>query len=536
MQCKFIPGVIRHIVCLALTLLGTAAAANGMLWFESGRPNVQARQAVSILASAREEGLQPENYNARPLRDAVAATDKGPVLPNESLTALDAALTTAMHQFLADLHFGRVDPRQIAENFSGRGSDTFDPPSFLRAAVSENRLADAVRMAAPAAPQYSELRRALARYRVLADNPETAALWHEPLPPLPGRKLKPGQSWAGVPLLTRRLIALGDLPEGTPTPARHEGDLVRGIRAFQSRHGLESDGIIGKRTFEQLNVAPPDRVRQIELTMERLRWTPLTPSPRLIVINVPGLTLEAYELGCDNDGRINQSLRMKVIIGNAEKTPTPLFDEKMRFIEFSPFWNVPPSIAKKELVPHLRRDPAYFNQQGFEFVSADGQVARALSNENLDKVMRNQMRIRQRPGPLNALGDIKFVFPNYDNIYLHHTPTPRLFLRERRDFSHGCIRVEEPVALAKFVLQDAQEWTDERIRDAMAKGVSTTLRLPDPVRVVIAYNTAEVGKDGLVYFFQDIYGQDRRLDEALRRATEERIPSHQPETDAEIFK
>ena len=139
--------------------------------------------------------------------------------------------------------------------------------------------------------------------------------------------------------------------------------------------------------------------------------------------------------------------------------------------------------------------------------------------------MRNQMRIRQRPGPLNALGDIKFVFPNNDNIYLHHTPTPRLFLRERRDFSHGCIRVEDPVALARFVLQDVPEWTDEQIRDAMAKGVSSTLRLPEPVRVVIAYNTVEVGEDSRVYFFQDIYGQDRRLDEALRRTAGAQTPS-----------
>jgi murein L,D-transpeptidase YcbB/YkuD len=525
MQYDLIPGVIRYLFSLALALLGCAAAANGMLWFESGRPNVQARQAVSILASASEEGLRPENYNAMSLRDAFVATGTGPALPDESLTMLDAALTTAMCRFLTDLHLGRVDPREIEENFSRVGSDKFDASSFLREAVRENRLIDAVRRAAPAAPQYSELRRALVRYRTLADNPETAALWREPLPPLPGRKIEPGESWTALPILTQRLIALGDLPFYTPAPVRYEGDLVRGVQAFQSRHGLESDGIIGKRTFEQLNIAPPDRIRQIELTMERLRWTPFSPSPRLIVINIPGLTLQAYEIGRHDGARINQVLRMKVIIGNAEKTPTPLFDEKMRFIEFSPFWNVPPSIAQKELVPRLRHDPTYFSRQGFEFVSADGQVASALSNENLDKVVRNQMRIRQRPGPLNALGDIKFVFPNNDNIYLHHTPTPRLFLRERRDFSHGCIRVEDPVALARFVLQDAPEWTDEQIRDAMAKGVSSTLRLPEPVRVVIAYNTVEVGEDGRVYFFQDIYGQDRRLDDALRRTAGAHPPS-----------
>jgi murein L,D-transpeptidase YcbB/YkuD len=191
-------------------------------------------------------------------------------------------------------------------------------------------------------------------------------------------------------------------------------------------------------------------------------------------------------------------------------------DEDMRFIEFSPYWNVPPSIARKELVPHLRRDAAYFEREGFEFVTGSGQVVNTLAPEHMDAVFRGDWRIRQRPGPKNALGDIKFVFPNNDNIYLHHTPAPKLFERNRRDFSHGCIRVEAPVALAQFVLHDEPAWTEERIRQAMEKGESHTLRLAQPLPVLIAYSTVIV-KKGRIFFYPDLYGHDRLLDQALRQ-------------------
>jgi murein L,D-transpeptidase YcbB/YkuD len=195
-------------------------------------------------------------------------------------------------------------------------------------------------------------------------------------------------------------------------------------------------------------------------------------------------------------------------------TRTPLFTEEMRFVEFQPFWNVPPSIARGEVVPRLRRDAAYWDREGFEFV-AGGRVVTELSTAMLDEVLAGRARIRQRPGPKNALGDIKFVFPNNDNIYLHHTPAVNLFARDRRDFSHGCIRVEQPVALALFVLQDRPEWTESRIREAMSEGDPMTLRLAQPLPVLIAYGTAMV-KQGRVFFYEDIYGHDRALDAALR--------------------
>jgi murein L,D-transpeptidase YcbB/YkuD len=207
---------------------------------------------------------------------------------------------------------------------------------------------------------------------------------------------------------------------------------------------------------------------------------------------------------------------MKVIVGKSMDTRTPLIEEQMRYIEFQPYWNVPPSIARGEVVPRLRRDPGYFDREGFEFVAAQGGVVETLTPGMLDAVLAGNARIRQRPGPRNALGDIKFVFPNRENIYLHHTPSVQLFERDRRDFSHGCIRVEQPVVLARFALQGMPDWTEARIRQAMTETSPSTVRLVDPIPVVIAYATAIV-KEARIHFFDDIYGHDRALDAVLRQ-------------------
>lgn len=484
------------------------------LWFVDGRPSPAAQQAVSALLDAGADGLEAQDYGAESLRQAVARAAEGDGLTPEAVEPLDQALSAAMRQLLSDLHWGRVDPRKVHADFAVTQQKPFDPDGYLRAAVAAQRLPAAIREAAPAFPLYGTLREALARYRKLAALP----YWNGPLPPPSGGKLKPGDAYAGLGLLAQRLKALGDLPEATPVPPRYTGPLVAAVKAFQTRHALAADGVIGSGTLAQLNIPPAARVRQIALTMERLRWTPLTEGSRMIVVNVPEFVLRAYEI---RDGKLDIRMEMKVIVGKALDTRTPLFEEDMRYIEFSPYWNVPPSIARKEIVPKLRQDPGYFSRQGFEFVSGNRAIT-TLSEPNLQAVLDGQMRIRQRPGPQNALGDVKFVLPNNQNIYLHHTPTPQLFQRTRRDLSHGCIRVEDPVALARFVLQDLPDWNEQRIRAAMSKGAANTVSLPTPVPVVLAYGTAIARADGRVYFLPDIYGQDKVLDQALRQQSKRR--------------
>lgn len=494
------------------------AQDEGFAWLADGRPNQEAHQAVSILLGAAADGLEPDDYGAGGLEQALAEAE---ALDAAGQRALEAALTRAMTRYLADLHGGRVDLRVIQPGQRFERDNGFAPAEVLQAALAAGRLPEAVREAAPAQPDYPGLRRALGWYRELAEDPLRGGLWQTPLAPLPGRKLEPGQAWAGVGDLARRLVALGDLPATARLASRYEGDVVVAVRAFQARHGLAADGVIGRETVAQLEVSPAHRMRQIVLGLERLRWTPRLRAPRSIVVNVPEFMLRAYTL---ERGAATLALQMRVIVGKALDTRTPLFAEDMRFIEFSPYWNVPPSIAQAELVPKLQRSPGYLARQGFEFVDGGGHVYTTLAPDRLNAVLRGQLRIRQRPGPKNALGDIKFVFPNDDNIYLHHTPSPGLFARQRRDFSHGCIRVEAPVALAGFVLAGMPGWDEARIREAMARRSSNTLRLREPLRVVIAYNTVGVAPDGRVLFHPDIYGHDAALDAALRRGARAAAP------------
>ena len=274
---------------------------------------------------------------------------------------------------------------------------------------------------------------------------------------------------------------------------------------------------IGERLMMRRIVAPDgrpgERAQQIALNLERLRWTPLTEAQRMIVVNIPEFVLRAYEV---REGRIVVHQTMKIIVGKAMDTRTPVFEEEMRSIEFSPYWNVPQSIARSETVPKLQRDPGYLAREDMEFVLPDGLVSTEVTPYVLAEVLAGRARIRQRPGPKNALGAIKFSFPNRDHIYLHHTPAAQLFGKGRRDFSHGCVRVEQPVELALFVLQDMPQWNEQRVREAMAAGQLQAVRLATPVPVLITYGTALV-KQGRLHFYPDIYGHDRELAEALRQ-------------------
>lgn len=521
---------IRCAVGALMLVLATGghAAGDAPAWFDGARPGALAREAVALLADAASHGLEPRDYRADALRQAVLQAEQGSA-PEAALRArLERQLAAALQRYLSDLHRGRVDPATLRAAYAAPHGDGFDAAALLQRSLARERLADAVRAAAPQLPQYEHLREALARYRALGGDPA----WQQALPPLPPAargqrpKLEPGQPYAGLALVAQRLAALGDLVAPLPSaPAVYEGPLVEAVQAFQRRHGLADDGVIGAATLAQLQVSPLARVRQIELALERLRFTPFARAPRMIVINVPEFVLRAYEVG--GDGRIAVRQSMKVIVGKALDTRTPLIDAEMRFVEINPYWNVPPSIARHELVPQLRRDPGVWEREGYEFVAPDGRVQTALSDAGLDAVLARALRIRQRPGPRNALGGIKFVFPNHENIYLHDTPAQRLFARERRDFSHGCIRLEQPFALARFVLHDMPQWSEARIRQAIGAGESATLALTDPVRVLIAYGTALV-KDGRIHFFDDIYRHDRALDAALRRVTAEREGTQEP--------
>jgi L,D-transpeptidase YcbB len=481
-------------------------------WFDGDAPRKQANDAVNLLADAKAQGLDPADYDA-PWLQARLDMALGTGLRPAEHAHVDAALTIAIFRYLSDLHRGRINPRALGWALGVMPQRSYDLSSVLRDAMTRDALTSMVTEAEPRLPIYQRLKTTLAAYRHLAQD---ASL--EPL--LEQEALQPGQPYEATASLAHLLAALGDLPVGTQVaPDRYDGALIAAVKRFQDRHGLRSDGVLGKATIAQLNVPLARRVRQIELALERLRWLPDLPPGPVVAVNVPSFKLWAF-----NDPRQPgpADLETNVVVGRATHTPTPVFMEDMRYVEFSPYWNVPSSILRKEMIPRLRRDPGYLAREDLEFVGRDGKVSTEVSAVTLAASLAGQLRLRQRPGPKNAVGGIKFVLPNAMDIYLHSTPAHALFARPRRDFSHGCIRVADAVALARFVLSDKAEWTQARIDEAMASGRRQTAQLSRPIPVVIFYSTVVVERDGSVLFPPDIYGYDPTLERALAHDLENR--------------
>jgi murein L,D-transpeptidase YcbB/YkuD len=406
-----------------------------------------------------------------------------------------------MLHYLADLRVGHVRS-EYHTTLPDPRLNRFDPVEQLRAALQGERLAAAVDAAAPRIDLYRRVRTWLARYRELAQEPLTD------LPPLPGgQALRAGAAYAGAGALQDRLALLEDLGEpAQAAPTRLTPALVEGLKHFQHRHGLLEDGVLTKATLAALNVPLSQRVRQLELTLERLRWLPDVADGPLIAVNLPSYRLWAFSSIAP--GVV--PLEMRVIVGKSVKTQTPLFVGQMRYLEFNPYWNVPPSIQHGEIVPKLARDPNYLVKNDMEIVATS-----AGGPATLEALRRGTARVRQRPGARNALGAVKFAMPNSMNIYLHSTSAQELFQRSRRDLSHGCIRVEKPRELAGFVLADQPAWTAEKIEAAMRPGPTRTVNLKRPIPVVLFYATAVVDRENHVLFADDVYGRDPLLEKAL---------------------
>jgi murein L,D-transpeptidase YcbB/YkuD len=461
----------------------------------------QAAAALALLQQAPEEGLDPQDYDVAALQGQLQGAAADPADPGR----LDAALTAAMLHYLADLRVGRVRSEYHTSLPDPRLQE-FDPVERLRGALAGDRLAEAVHAAEPAIALYARIKATLATYRQLATLPYPAL-------PQPVAEARPGESYRGARLLFERLELLGDLPPDAEPPEKsaYGPDLAAGVRSFQSRHGLREDGVLGAATIAALNVPPERRVRQLELTLERLRWLPdLAPGP-LITIDLPAYRLWAYPATPDA-----APLEMRVVVGAAIKTPTPLFVGEMLYLEFNPYWNIPRSIALKEIIPKLSSNPDYLAQHDMELVPP---------HSTLPALRSGKARVRQRPGPRNALGAVKFAMPNPMDIYLHSTPSRQLFKRSRRDLSHGCIRVEQPVALVRFLLADQPQWDTDQIEAVMAPGRNRRVDLSAPVPVVILYATAMLDGDGKARFVPDVYKLDPALEQALAAHTGQIVPA-----------
>jgi murein L,D-transpeptidase YcbB/YkuD len=474
-----------------------AAEADALFWYAGDQAEPALVGAVAALAAAEERGLDPADYDPGPPSDR---------------PLYDVAVTIGVLRAIDAVHRGRVDPRTLDWGFS-LAARRLDRAALLREARGGRGIPALLDGLEPAYPHYVRNRRELARYRALARGSEPPAV-----PPLPrGRKVEPGRTWHGLPALRARLRTFGDLDAHALPPVEagaYDAATVAAVKRFQARHVLDVDGVIGTATLEAINVPLARRVRQIELAMERGRWLPRLADRPTVFVNVA-----LFRMWASDPVRGDEPLRMNVVVGKAMSHATPMFVEEMEYVVFRPYWNPPPSIIRREIVPHARRDPSYVERERLEIVASGRDDAPALpaTPENLDAVLAGRLSIRQKPGPRNSLGLAKFIFPNDDSIYMHDTPATHLFSRTRRDFSHGCIRVEDATALAEWVLHDKPGWTRDRIEQARQGERPTQVNLRQPLRVVIFYDTVHVNSEGVVHFVGDIYGHDRALDRALAR-------------------
>jgi L,D-transpeptidase YcbB len=485
------------------------AGGYSLAWVRDGRVTVQARALIRLFAEASLKGLNLEDYDGGRWQSRLAALERSTAGDRKTaLVHFDLALTVCAMRYISNLHVGRVNPKHFKFGLDV-GSKKYDLADVLRRQVLQAHDVGAV--IATVEPPYAGYQRA---EKALADYIALAAQGDGPPLPVPPKTVRPGDTYSGMKQLVARLRRLGDLALGTEFSADdnvYQGAMVAAVEHFQRRHGLMPDGAVGKATFAELNTPLSVRVDQLKLTLERYRWIPPGFPQPPIVVNIPEFRLRTMRR------QPASFLSMKVVVGRAYRTQTPVFANEMRYVIFRPYWNVPRSILRSELVAKIARDPDYVAENNYEVMNGsdsvvtDGEVSDAV----LSGLRSGELWIRQKPGPRNALGLVKFVFPNRYNVYFHSTPFPELFEKARRDFSHGCIRVENPVGLAAWVLRDKPEWTVERIRATMNGNETLQVNLDKPIPVLILYSTAVVEPDGEVKFFKDIYGHDASLEKVL---------------------
>lgn len=467
-----------------------AARPEKLVWLEDGAPatpNTHGLAVRAALQGADREGLEPADYGI-----PAAATPQ----------ALDRAMTATLLEYLTDLQAGRVAPRNADPDLFVYQRDV-DGLRLLEAVAGSADPARTIADLAPANPVYRRLRRLLSEYRRLAG----AGGWST-VPA--GETLKPGVTDPRVGTVRRRLAATGDLTLPEDPGDRYDETLEVAVRAFQRRHGLDADGQIGARTVAALNVPVETRIRQIELNMERFRWMPDEFGDDHVFVNLAGFELDLVVQGTTR-------LAMRVVVGRQYRE-TPVFSDRIRYLEFNPTWTVPPKIAVNDLLPKIRQDPGFLSAGGYEVYAGWQDGAPKVDPATVDWSAvgkgRFPYRLRQNPGKKNALGQVKFMFPNRFDVYLHDTPAREHFRRSVRTFSSGCIRLEKPLALAEALLRaDRQE--PAQVTAILRSEATARINLATPIPVHLTYLTAWIGEGGTVEFRDDVYGRDALLAKAL---------------------
>jgi len=476
-------------------------------WFQNGQVRPQGLAVIELLQKADAKGLEPEDYDASRWPSHLARLAQNP--SEQDLVEFDTALTVSVMRYIRAVHVGRVNPKEF--NFQLDMEDRqLRLAEFVRTnVVNANDPAAEIQKVEPPFLGYKKLLALLPVYEEMAKKDDGEKLQTTT------KTVLPGQPYASLPHLGRFLQLIGDIPPGTqldPNATVYEGVLVDGVKHYQGRHGENPTGKLDARTINELNTPAAARIRQIKLTLERWRWLPHSFLQSPVVVNLPEYRLRAMNL----DGTV--AFYKNVIVGKAYGHKSPVFEKEIQYVIFRPYWEVPFSIQRGEIVPHIQKDPGYIAQHNFQVITPKGEVVteNAVSPEVLEGLKSGHLMVRQKPGPTNSLGLVKIIFPNPDNVYLHGTDVPELFSQDVRDFSHGCIRVEQPADLVAWILRNNPGWDLERVKATM-NGDKNNLQvnLTTQIPVLILYGTAVVNEENQIRFFDDIYGYDAALEKAL---------------------
>ncbi len=471
-------------------------------WCGRKGPLPIANELLKALQNSFKHGLQPTDYHYNAIKEKL-----GQPVRNMSVDAavdIELLLTDAFMLYGSHLLSGQVNPETIdSEWFANRRGA--DMATVLEEAIEKNTVAESLEKLAPPQSGYRMLRDALQRYRRIAKEGGWGSIAGGPV-------LKRGISDPRVPDLRRRLLDAGDLSDAGGDSTFDEG-LEHAVKRFQGRYGLDADGAVGPITLAVLNVTVQQHIRQIMVNMERWRWLPQDLGDRHVIINIANFQLIAV----DGD---QVSANMRVIVGRDYRR-TPVFSDEISYLVFNPIWEVPRLIAVEDILPLVQEEADYLQRLGFDVLLGWGSEEKTIDPAEVDWASLSKTnfpyRLRQRPGASNALGRVKFIFPNKFSVYLHDTPARDLFARTERLFSSGCIRVEQPLELAVFLFDDSKEWQREDIQAAMISDSTRAVRLPKRVPIHVLYWTAWSDSDGTLNFRRDIYGRDARLDAALKQ-------------------
>jgi L,D-transpeptidase YcbB len=478
-----------------------------LLWVQNGRVRPQGLAVIELLQNADAKGLDPEDYDGSRWQGRLLKLGQKP--SEQDLVSFDTALTVSAMRYIRAIHCGRVNPKEFKFQLD-MGGEQLPLAEFIQTqVVNAGDPAAEIQKLEPPFMGYRKLLALLPVYEGYAKRAD------EPKLPTVTKTVRPGQTYAGVVRLGRFLQIIGDIPAGVqldPNATIYQGALVEGVKHYQDRHGETPTGNLDARAINELNTPPADRIRQIKLTLERWRWVPHSFPQPPVVVNLPEYRVRAM----NPDGSV--AFYKNAIIGKAYGHKSPVFEKEIQYVVFRPYWEVTPSIQRNEIVPHIQKDPNYIAKHDFEVVTPKGELVtdNQVSPEVLEGIRSLHLMVRQKPGETNSLGLVKIIFPNPENVYLHGTDAPGLFSADVRDFSHGCIRVENPADLVAWVLRNNPGWDLQRVKATM-NGEKNNLQvnLATRIPVLIVYGTATVNEENQIRFFDDIYGYDADLDRAL---------------------